>query len=60
MLKGLGGLADMGKMMKVAQEMQTKMSDLQDELRATMVVGESGAGKSRQVPARRSSPARGS
>ena len=32
MLKGLGGLADMGKMMKAAQEMQTKMVELQEEL----------------------------
>ena len=32
MLKGLGGLADMGKMMRAAQEMQTKMMELQEEL----------------------------
>ena len=44
MLKGLGGLADMGKMMKAAQDMQTKMSDLQEELARIRVVGESGAG----------------
>ena len=44
MLKGLGGLADMGKMMKAAQEMQTKMVALQEELGRMMVVGESGAG----------------
>ena len=44
MFKGLGGLADMGKMMKAAQEMQTKMMELQEELGRTMVVGESGAG----------------
>ena len=44
MLKGLGGLADMGKMMKAAQEMQTKMETLQQELGAMRVVGESGAG----------------
>ncbi len=44
MLKGLGGLADMGKMMKAAQEMQTKMTALQEELNTMTVVGESGAG----------------
>ena len=30
MLKGLGGLADMGKMMKAAQDMQTKMAEMQE------------------------------
>ena len=44
MFKGLGGLADMGKMMQKAQEMQTKMTELQDELARMTVVGESGAG----------------
>ena len=44
MFKGLGGLGDMGKMMKAAQEMQTKMTALQEELHTMMVVGESGAG----------------
>jgi len=44
MLKGLGGLADMGKMMKAAQDMQTKMAEMQDELNRVTVVGESGAG----------------
>ena len=44
MFKGLGGLADMGKMMKAAQEMQTKMTELQEELNRITVVGESGAG----------------
>ncbi len=44
MFKGLGGLADMGKMMQKAQEMQTKMTELQEELATTTVVGESGAG----------------
>ena len=44
MLKGLGGLGDMAKMMKSAQELQTKMAQLQDELHNVMVVGESGAG----------------
>lgn len=44
MLKGLGGLADMGKMMKAAQEMQTKMAQLQEDLHGMTVTGESGAG----------------
>ncbi|WP_417720446.1 YbaB/EbfC family nucleoid-associated protein [Salipiger sp.] len=44
MLKGLGGLGDMAKMMKAAQEMQGKMSQLQDDLRTMTVTGESGAG----------------
>jgi len=44
MLKGLGGLGDMAKMMKAAQEMQTKMADLQEEMHNLMVTGESGAG----------------
>jgi len=44
MLKGLGGLGDMAKMMKSAQEMQTKMVELQETLAQTTVVGESGAG----------------
>ncbi len=44
MLKNLGGLADMGKMMKAAQEMEAKMGDLQERLKTTYVVGESGAG----------------
>jgi nucleoid-associated protein EbfC len=44
MLKGLGGLGDMAKMMKAAQEMQGKMAELQEELARTVVVGEAGAG----------------
>lgn len=44
MFKGLGGLGDMGKMMKAAQEMQQKMADLQAELETIIVEGESGAG----------------
>ncbi|MGR3571410.1 YbaB/EbfC family nucleoid-associated protein [Brevirhabdus sp.] len=44
MLKGLGGLGDMGKMMKAAQEMQDKMGQMQEDLAAMTVVGESGAG----------------
>lgn len=44
MFKGLGGLGDMAGMMKKAQEMQTKMNDLQERLAVMAVVGESGAG----------------
>lgn len=44
MLKGMGNLGDMGKMMKAAQEMQTKMTQLQEDLKAITVTGESGAG----------------
>ena len=44
MLKGLGGLGDMAKMMKTAQQMQTKMAELQEQLARMTVTGESGAG----------------
>ena len=41
MFKGLG---DMAGMMKKAQEMQTKMAQMQEDLHNVTVVGESGAG----------------
>lgn len=44
MLKGLGGLGDMAKMMKAAGEMQAKMAELQEVLERTVVTGESGGG----------------
>ena len=44
MFKGLGGLGDMAKMMQSAQEMQTKMTDMQKALNSVIVTGESGAG----------------
>ena len=44
MLKGLGNLGDMAKMMKAATEMQGKMAELQEQLARTVVIGESGAG----------------
>lgn len=44
MLKGLGGLGDMAKMMKAAQEMQGKMAEVQESLDQIQVTGESGAG----------------
>lgn len=44
MIKGLGQLGDMGKIMKQAQEMQSKMAEAQDRLDAIEVTGEAGAG----------------
>jgi DNA-binding YbaB/EbfC family protein len=47
MLKGLGGLAglgDMAKMMKAATEMQSKITEMQDDLSRIVVLGEAGAG----------------
>lgn len=43
-LGGLGGLGDMAKMMKAATEMQAKVTELQEDLARTVVVGEAGAG----------------
>ena len=44
MFKGLGNLGDMAGMMKKAQEMQSKMAEMQEGLHNVMVTGESGAG----------------
>lgn len=44
MLKGLGGLGDMAKMMSQAKEMQTKMMEAQEKLETIIVEGSSGAG----------------
>ena len=44
MLKGLGAMGDMAKMMKSAQEMQGKMAQLQEDMHNIIVEGESGAG----------------
>jgi len=44
MLKGLGQLGDMAKIMKQAQEMQGKMAEMQESLAAITVEGEAGAG----------------
>jgi len=44
MFKGLGAMGDMAKMMKSAQEMQTKMAQMQEDMHNMMVTGESGAG----------------
>ncbi len=44
MLKGLGGLGDMAKMMKTAQELQGKVAQMQENLATMLVTGESGGG----------------
>jgi len=44
MLKGLGQIGDMAKMMKAAQDMQQKMADLQAEMNTMIIEGQSGAG----------------
>ncbi len=44
MLKGLGNLGDMSKLMKQAQEMQGKMAEVQESLDSITVEGEAGAG----------------
>ena len=44
MLKGLGQFGDMAKLMKQAQEMQSRMADAQERLDAIEVTGEAGAG----------------
>ena len=44
MFKGLGQMGDMAKMMKSAQELQQKVTALQEELNVMTVEGVSGAG----------------
>ena len=44
MLNGLTGLGDMAKMMKAAQDVQGKMTDLQAQLATIVVMGEAGGG----------------
>lgn len=44
MLKGLGGIGDMAKVMKQAQEMQGKMEEAQNRLATIEVEGQSGGG----------------
>lgn len=44
MIKGLGGIGDMAKMMKAAKEMQEKMAQMQEEMSRITVTGVSGAG----------------
>ena len=44
MFKGLGDMSDLSKMMEAAQQMQTKMAEMQDGLNRLSVTGESGGG----------------
>ena len=44
MLKGLGQIGDMAKMMKQAQKMQAEMAGVQERMGEIMVTGEAGAG----------------
>ena len=44
MLKGLGNLGDMAKMMAKAQEFQTKMAEAQERVESLEAEGASGAG----------------
>jgi DNA-binding YbaB/EbfC family protein len=44
MLKGLGQMGDMAKLMKQAQEMQGKVAEAQSRLETIEVTGEAGAG----------------
>lgn len=44
MFKGLGNLANLGSLMKTAQEMRTKMQSLGEELKAKRVAGTAGGG----------------
>lgn len=44
MLKGLGGLGDMGKLLQQAQEMQTKMAEVTERIADIEAEGSAGAG----------------
>lgn len=44
MLKGLGQIGDMAKMMKQAQKMQAEMQGVQERMDTIIVTGEAGAG----------------
>ena len=44
MLKGLGAIGDMAKMMKAATEMQSRLAEVQAGLARMVVIGEAGAG----------------
>ena len=44
MFKGLGQMGDMAKMLKSAQELQTKVVALQEQMNSMTVEGQSGAG----------------
>ncbi|MFT4793992.1 MAG: DNA-binding YbaB/EbfC family protein [Paracoccaceae bacterium] len=49
MLKGLGNLGDMAKLMSKAKELQEKMGEAQERIAAIEVTGESGAGMVKAV-----------
>ena len=49
MLKGLGGLGDMAKLMKQDQEMQAKMAEAQEKMAGMQAEGSSGAGMVKAV-----------
>lgn len=49
MLKGLGGLGDMGKMLAKAKELQDKIAEMQQRLEELEVEGVAGAGLVRVV-----------
>ena len=44
MFKGLGDMSDLSKMMEAAQEMQARMTTMQEGLARLTVTGEAGAG----------------
>lgn len=44
MFKGLGDMGDLSKMMEAAQQMQSKMTEMQEGLTRLTVTGESGGG----------------
>lgn len=44
MFKGLGDMGDLSKMMEAAQEMQAKMTEMQEGLARLTVTGEAGGG----------------
>lgn len=44
MFKGLGDMGDLSRMMETAQEMQSKMAEMQEGLARLTVTGESGGG----------------
>ena len=44
MFKGLGDMGDLSKMMEAAQQMQTKMAEMQDGLNRLSVTGDPGGG----------------
>ncbi|MGD9636682.1 MAG: YbaB/EbfC family nucleoid-associated protein [Pirellulales bacterium] len=44
MFKGLGNLANLGSLMKTAQEMRSKMESLGEELKTKRVTGSAGGG----------------